>query len=49
MVNKARTIGSTNSVPVGGDQMRYLQSTFPDIYDKSNCDHKDLNTLEWVG
>jgi len=49
IVNKARTIGFTHSITVTGDQMRYTESTFLDIYDKSNCDRKDLNTLQRVG
>jgi hypothetical protein len=40
-------------IAVTGDEMRYTQSTVLDIYEKSSyekssCDHKDVNTLQRV-
>lgn len=48
MYHKARTTGFTHTLTVKGDEMKYTQSTMLDIYDKTNYDHKDLNTLQRV-
>lgn len=49
MLNKAKTLAFTHTLKVKGDEMSYTQSTFLEIYDQSNYDHKDLNTLTRVG
>ncbi len=45
MHNKAKTTAFTHTLTVTGDTLRYSQTTVLDIYDKSNYDHTDLNTL----
>lgn len=48
MYNKARTTAFTHTITVKGDEMRYSETTVLDIYDKTNYDHKDVNTLHRV-
>lgn len=45
MSSKAKTTAFTHTMTVHGDAMRYSQTTVLDIYDKSNYDHTDVNTL----
>mgnify|MGYP001573574570 CR=1 FL=1 len=48
MFQQAKTTGFTHTLKVTGDEMRYTQSTFLDIYDKKHYDHSDVNTLHRV-
>jgi len=49
MFKQAKTTAFTHTISVAGDEMRYSEITFLDIYDKTNYEHKDLNTLQRVG
>ncbi len=45
MFQQAKTTAFRHTLKVSGDQMSYSESTILDIYDKTDYDHKDLNTL----
>ncbi len=49
MASKARTTAYRIHLTVVGDEMRYTQHTVLDIYEKTDYDHKDVNTLTRVG
>jgi hypothetical protein len=46
MFQQAKTTAFTHTITVKGDQLQYTETTFLDIYDKRNYEHKDLNTLQ---
>jgi hypothetical protein len=48
MFKQAKTTAFTHSVTVKGDEMRYSQTTFLDIYGKKSYEHTDVNTLQRV-
>jgi hypothetical protein len=45
MEANAKTTGFTHDVTVHGDNMRYTETTFLDIYGK-NYDHTDISRLQ---
>jgi len=49
MFKQAKTTAFTHTITVNGDEMRYSEITFLDIYEKTHYEHKDLNTLKRVG
>ena len=49
MSAKAKTTGFKHHITVSGDEMKYNQTTFLDIYGKTAYEHTDLNTLKRVG
>ncbi len=48
MNQKARTTAFTHTITVKGDTLRYKETTFLDIYGKTDYEHVDLNTLQRV-
>jgi hypothetical protein len=49
MFKQAKTTGFSHTITVQGDEMRYSETTMLDIYEKTDYEHKDVNSLTRVG
>lgn len=49
MFRQAKTTAFTHTLTVQGDNMSYSEITVLDIYDKTDYQHKDVNTLQRTG